>query len=73
MVAQWDDVLGTTSSPFEQKIAIAKKDAKNKLMICSIAEGGNALIGIDFDLMTIGNNMIVVSASGTAVVIEKDV
>ena len=35
------------------------------------ASCGTCYIGIDFDIMTIGNNMIVVSANGTAVVIEK--
>lgn len=35
--------------------------------------GANAIIGVDFDIMTIGNNMIVVSANGTAVIIKKNI
>ena len=70
--AQIDDFFGTTSSPYEKKISDAKNVAKNKLIYEAIEIGANALIGIDFDIMTIGNNMIVVSANGTAVFIEKE-
>ncbi|MCI8389973.1 MAG: YbjQ family protein [Roseburia sp.] len=34
--------------------------------------GANAVIGVDLDLMTLTNNMIVVSANGTAVLIEEE-
>ena len=34
-------------------------------------KGVNAIIGVDLDFMKIGDNMIVVCANGTAVVIEK--
>ena len=33
--------------------------------------GGNAIIGVDFDYITFGNNMIGVVANGTSVVIEE--
>ena len=33
--------------------------------------GANALIGIDFDLMTLTQNIIVVSVNGTAVRIKE--
>lgn len=69
--AQIDDFFGTTSSPYEKKISDAKNVAKDKLVFEAVEIGANAVIGIDFDIMTIGNNMIVVSANGTAVVIEK--
>lgn len=70
--AQIDDFFGTTSSPYEKKISDAKKVAKDKLVLEAVEIGANAVIGIDFDIMTIGNNMIVVSANGTAVIIEKE-
>lgn len=69
--AQIDDFFGTTSSPYEKKISDAKNVAKDKLVFEAVEIGANAVIGIDFDIMTIGNNMIVVSVNGTAVVIEK--
>ena len=36
----------------------------------TVEVGGNALIGIDFDILTFNNNMIAVSGNGTAVYIE---
>jgi len=69
--ASIDDVLGTTSTPFENKMEKAKETAINKLVLKSATIGGNALIGVDFDFFTLNNNMIAVSANGTSVVIEK--
>lgn len=70
-VASVDDFLGTTSSPYENKMEKAKEIALEKLKRKSSMLGGNAIIGIDFDFFTVGNNMIAVSANGTSVVIEK--
>lgn len=50
---------------------VAKELSVEKLKIQSVLAGGNAVIGIDFDYITLSNNMIGVSANGTAVVIEK--
>ena len=36
-----------------------------------ISIGANAVIGVDFDITTFSNNIIAVSANGTAVVIKK--
>ena len=68
--ASIDDVLGTTSTPFENKMEKAKEIAINKLILKSATIGGNALIGVDFDFFTLNNNMIAVSANGTSVIIE---
>ena len=35
--------------------------------------GANAIIGIDFDIITFSNNMIAVSINGTAVVIKQTI
>lgn len=69
--ASVDDFLGTTSSPYENKMEKAKDIAVQKLIRKSSMLGGNAVIGIDFDFFTVGNNMIAVSANGTSVIIEK--
>lgn len=68
-----NDLLGTSSGTFEGKMSKAKKIALNNLIEKSLSIGANALIGIDFDIMTLTNNMIVVSINGTAVVIEKKI
>lgn len=70
-VGSISDVLGTTSTPFENKMEKAKEIAIQKLIIKSATIGGNAIIGVDFDFFTLNNNMIAVSANGTSVVIEE--
>lgn len=69
--SQISDVFGTNSGMFEGKIATAKDMAVKNLVDKALDAGANALIGVDFDLMTLSNNIIVVSANGTAVVIDK--
>lgn len=41
-----------------------------KLIEKSVSVGGNAVIGVDFDYIVFGNNMIGVVANGTSVIIE---
>ena len=69
--SQISDVLGTNSGLFEEKIANAKDASVKKLIEKSLNINANGLIGICFSMMTLSNNIIVVSVSGTAVVINK--
>lgn len=69
--AQLGDILGTTASGYEGKLAKGKSAALQIIKNRAVNLGANAIIGVDFDIMTIGNNMIVVSANGTAVKIEE--
>lgn len=69
--ASINDFLGSTSAEFSEKIVKAREMALSKMINASVAKGGNAIIGVDFDYTTFGNNMIAVSANGTSVVIEK--
>lgn len=71
MGSQISDIFGSTSNTFSNKMRQAKKMAQDKMMEEAIEIGANAIIGVDFDVMTIANNMIAVSANGTAVTIEK--
>jgi uncharacterized protein YbjQ (UPF0145 family) len=48
-----------------------KDAAIKKLTLKSAEKGGNAIIGIDFDYLTLISNMIGVVANGTSVKIEK--
>lgn len=45
--------------------------ALENMIQSALGLGSNAIIGIDFDITTLSNNIIAVSANGTAVVIEK--
>lgn len=69
--ASISDLLGTTSKAFEGKISHAKRIAQEQMIINAMTIGANAIIGVDFDIATFSNNMIGVSANGTAIVIER--
>ncbi|MBQ3029773.1 MAG: heavy metal-binding domain-containing protein [Agathobacter sp.] len=66
-----NDVLGTSSETYRGKIGTSKATVLSGLKEKASYMGANAIIGIDFDVMTVGKNMIVVSGNGTAVAIEK--
>lgn len=65
------DLFGMKSQTMANKITEAKNCALNKLIDNCIEVGANAAIGVDIDIMTIGMNMIVTCANGTAVIIER--
>lgn len=69
--ASWSDAFGTTSNTFAGKMKTAKQKALKQLMANAMITGANAVIGIDFDYTMFSNNMLGVSANGTAVVIRK--
>ncbi|QQS35057.1 MAG: heavy metal-binding domain-containing protein [Ignavibacteriales bacterium] len=67
------DIVGGRSAAYEQELRKAKDIAINEMMELARSYGANAVIGVDLDYETIGGgsgNMLMVSASGTAVVIE---
>ena len=64
------DFFGATSNGFSKKIDKARDLSKERIIDKAIAQGCNAIIGIDFDYITLDNNMIGVIASGTGVVIK---
>lgn len=69
--ASLNDISGTTDNRMGRKVEEAKVFATNALINNCIYAGGNAIIGIGYDIMTIGSNMIVVSANGTSVRVIK--
>lgn len=67
------DIVGGRSAAYEKELRKAKDIAINEMMEIARSYGANAVIGVDLDYETIGGgsgNMLMVSASGTAVVIE---
>lgn len=66
-----NDMFGTSSNEFESKIAEAKQEARNKIVKKAIELGGNAIVGFSLTFFVMNSNSIIVSAVGTAVVIEK--
>ncbi|MCF2554415.1 YbjQ family protein [Faecalicatena contorta] len=69
--ASVNDMLGTSSGTIGGKLSKAKQVVQSHMIEKAIGRGANALIGVDFDINVLGNNMLIVSANGTAVVIEK--
>lgn len=69
--ASFNDVFGSESRTMGKKIESAKEAARNNLIRNCIEVSANGIIAIEYDIMMIGSNMIVVSANGTAVKIEK--
>jgi uncharacterized protein YbjQ (UPF0145 family) len=68
------DVVGSRSgsAPYEQGLREAKAIALREMMDQAQRLGANAVIGVDLDFESIGNNgsMLMVSANGTGVIIE---
>jgi uncharacterized protein YbjQ (UPF0145 family) len=63
------DIIGGRSSAYEASLGEARETALRELEDRARAAGGNAVVGVDIDYEVI-NSMLMVSASGTAVVID---
>lgn len=65
------DVIGGRSGSYETVLREAKDTSMKEMQQHAEALGANAIVGIDIDYATIGqgNSMIMVTVSGTAVVI----
>ncbi|OLY90829.1 Uncharacterized conserved protein YbjQ, UPF0145 family [Cnuella takakiae] len=66
------DILGGRSGTYERVLEEARQNALNELVGKAQHMGANAVVGIDLDFETVGANgsMLMVIASGTAVVIR---
>ena len=65
------DIIGGRSGAYEKVLREAKDTSLQEMMERARQLGANAIVGIDLDYETIGqaNSMLMVTASGTAVVI----
>ncbi|MBP8268860.1 MAG: heavy metal-binding domain-containing protein, partial [Aeromonas sp.] len=65
------DIIGGRSGAYEKELARAREIAFEELKERAQALGANAVVGIDIDYEVVGQNgsMLMVSISGTAVVI----
>lgn len=66
------DIVGGRTGSYESVLREAKDSALRELEENAMRLGANAVVGIDLDYETVGANgsMLMVAASGTAVVIE---
>ncbi len=64
------DIVGGRAGAYEKALRDAKDEAIADLVEKAQALGANAVVGVDLDYETVGESMLMVSANGTAVVIE---
>ena len=66
------DIVGGRSAAYEQELRKARDIALAELSRAAAERGANAVVGVDIDYETVGANgsMLMVSISGTAVVVE---
>jgi len=67
------NIVGGRAAAYEQELRRAKDIALEEMVENAKNLGGNAVIGVDLDYETLGQggNMLMVSASGTAVKYEE--
>src|SRR5215213_1107192 len=66
------DIVGGRSATYERELRRARDLAMTEIMQSAAEMGANAVVGIDIDYETVGTNasMLMVTVSGTAVVIR---
>ncbi|MBU2961578.1 heavy metal-binding domain-containing protein [Citreicella sp. C3M06] len=69
LFAQVTDIVGGRSGAYERKLQDARDVAFKEIEQRAVNLGANAIVGVDLDYEVVGNSMLMVSVSGTAVVI----
>ncbi|MFN2099593.1 heavy metal-binding domain-containing protein [Altererythrobacter sp. MF3-039] len=71
LFASITDIVGGRSGKYEEVLSRARREAISEMKQEALQLGGNAVVGVDIDYEVIGQNgsMLMVSVSGTAVVI----
>ncbi len=66
------DIVGGRSGSYEQVLREGKNTAVSEMQQYAASMGANAIIGVDLDYETVGHggSMLMVTASGTAVILE---
>jgi len=70
--ASLTDIVGGRSYGYEAKMQQARDMALREMVYKAQALLGNAVVGVDIDYEVVGDNMMMVSASGTAVRIATE-
>jgi uncharacterized protein YbjQ (UPF0145 family) len=66
------DIVGGRSAAYEKELRSAREMAFAEMAATAKEQGANAIVGVDIDYEVLGQNngMLMVSVSGTAVIIE---
>lgn len=71
-MASITDIVGGRSAAYEKSLREAREMALQEMMSIAQERGANAILSVDIDYETIGQNgsMMMVSCTGTAVVVD---
>ncbi len=71
IAASFTNFLGGRSGSYEDELINARQNALNEMEQRAAQMGANAIVGVDIDYEVLGtdNGMLMVTASGTAVVV----
>ncbi len=64
------DIVGGRSAAYERELGRAREIAMEEMRLQAAALGANAVIAVDLDYETVGQSMLMVSASGTAAIVR---
>jgi len=66
------DIVGGRSAAYEKELRNAREIAMAEVSAAAQEQGANAIVGVDLDYEVLGQNngMLMVSISGTAVIVE---
>jgi uncharacterized protein YbjQ (UPF0145 family) len=66
------DIVGGRSAAYEKELRGAREMAMAEMTTSAQEHGANAIVGVDLDYEVLGQNngMLMVSISGTAVIVE---
>ncbi len=72
IAASFSNFFGGRSGSYEQELVQARENAIKEMEQRAASLGANAVVGVDIDYEVLGadNGMLMVTASGTAVVVE---
>lgn len=72
IAASFSNFLGGRSGSYEEELVNARQNALREMEQRAYAMGANAIVGVDIDYEVLGadNGMLMVTASGTAVVVQ---
>ena len=66
-----EGLVGGRSAGYEEELMVARTQALEELQQRAAALGAHAIVGVDMDYEVLGQgNMLMVTASGTAVTVE---
>ncbi|HFE52793.1 MAG TPA: heavy metal-binding domain-containing protein [Bacteroidetes bacterium] len=70
LFASITDIVGGRSGAYEQKLSDARQISLREMEEQARALGANAVVGVDLDYEVVREGMLMVTAAGTAVLVE---